>query len=113
MNNVLSLVRSARRLSEPGAILYSDHMLAELVALHDDMIAQLRLECLRAVGSTNFLTGMIAEHEQRADELRAHVHVAGTVAAMPGASTTPAPKRRGRWLRRSPGILKRQLTAAL
>ena len=116
MNNVLSLVHSARLLPEPGAILYSDHMLAELAALHDDMVGQLRLECLRVVGSTGFLTGLIEQHEKTAAELRSQLGVLATESAPPGAPELKArlaPKRRGRWLRRLPSALKRHLRAAL
>lgn len=66
--------RSATRANfNPGAGLYSDQMLAELLALHEEMIAQLRLERLGAVGSTDFLTGMIAQHEKAAAMLRAQL----------------------------------------
>lgn len=110
MNNVLSLVQSAHLSPEPGAILYSDHMLAELAALHDDMIAQLRLDCLRFVESTNFLSGMIAQHEKTAAELRAHLHVLATVPETMDKPKPLTPKRRGRWLRRLPAALRRHLT---
>jgi hypothetical protein len=61
---------SARANFDPGAGLYSDHMLTELLVLHEEMVAQLRLERLGSVGTTDFLTGMIAQHEKAAAMLR-------------------------------------------
>jgi hypothetical protein len=66
--------RSASRANfDPGAGLYSDHMLNELLVLHEKMVAQLRLERLSSVGTTDFLTGMIAQHEKAAMMLRAQL----------------------------------------
>ncbi|HSY54642.1 MAG TPA: hypothetical protein VK785_09355 [Opitutaceae bacterium] len=64
--------------SHPGSGLYSDHMLAELLALQEEMIAQLRLERLRVVDAAgfltdridHFLTGIIDQHEKAAAILR-------------------------------------------
>lgn len=71
MNNVLPLIHAARNTADPTSILYSDHMLAELLALHEDMIEQLRLERLETVGNLEFLTTMIDQHEKTAAMLRA------------------------------------------
>lgn len=71
MNNVISLVQAARISSDPGPILYSERMVAELLALHEEMIVQLRLERLEVVGCGDFLTGMIDQHEKTAALLRA------------------------------------------
>ena len=46
-------------------------MFAELLALHEEMIAQLRLERAEKVGSVEFLTSMIEQHEATAALLRA------------------------------------------
>ena len=73
MNRVLSLVRSARTSSGPESRLNSDSMLAEFVALHEDMVEQLRLERLGTVGSTAFLTSLIEQHEKTAAMLRAKI----------------------------------------
>jgi hypothetical protein len=73
MNRVLSLVRSARTSSAPASRLNSDSMLAEFVALHEDMVEQLRLERLGTVGSTAFLTSLIDQHEKTAAMLRAKI----------------------------------------
>ena len=70
MNKVLSLVQAARTSSDPRPVLCSDEMLSELLALHEDMIAQLCLERLEAVGNANFLTDMIDQHESTAAMLR-------------------------------------------
>jgi hypothetical protein len=48
----------------------SDRMLAELLALNEEMILQLRLERLSTVGTTDFIAGMIDQHEQAAGKLR-------------------------------------------
>jgi osmotically-inducible protein OsmY len=81
MNNVLSLLQAARASSDPAPILDSDHMLAELLVLHEEMIVQLRLERMGAAGSVEFLTGMIEQHEKTAAMLRAKLeqHDAGAI----------------------------------
>ena len=73
MNNVISLVQAARISQNPRPILYSERMLAELLALHEEMIVQLRLERHGVVGSADFLTGMIEQHEKTAAMLRARL----------------------------------------
>jgi hypothetical protein len=78
MNKVLPFVPAVRVSSDPGSGLYSDHMLAELLALQEGMIAQLRLERLKVTDPTNFLTdmidhfftGVIDQHEKTAAMLR-------------------------------------------
>jgi hypothetical protein len=79
MNNVLSFVQPAGASSDSGPGLYSDHMLAELLALQEETIAQLRLERLMVAGTADFLadiidhflTGAIEQHEKAAAMLRA------------------------------------------
>jgi hypothetical protein len=78
MNNVLPIVPAGRTFSDSDLGLYSDHMLVELLALQEEMIAQLRLERLRAADTADFLTGMIDhfltgvidQHEKAAALLR-------------------------------------------
>jgi hypothetical protein len=78
MNNVLPFVPAGRISSDSVSGLYSDHMLAELLALQEGMIAQLRLERLRVADTADFLTGMIDhfltgvidQHEKAAALLR-------------------------------------------
>jgi uncharacterized protein (DUF305 family) len=48
-------------------------MSAELLRLHEEMVDQLRLERLSGVGSTDFIRGMIAQHEAAAAMLRAQL----------------------------------------
>lgn len=48
----------------------SDRMLLELLALNEEMILQLRVERTDAAGTTDFLTGMIEQHELVASKLR-------------------------------------------
>jgi len=50
---------------------YPDHMVAELLAMHEEMIVQLLLERLGVVGAADFLTSLIEQHEKAADMLRA------------------------------------------
>lgn len=45
-------------------------MLIELLALNDEMIEQLHFERREVPGTTDFLTGMIAQHEKAAASLR-------------------------------------------
>ena len=71
MNHVLSLVQAARRSSDPRPRLRSDRMLAELLALHDEMVEQLRLERRGGADHAGFLAGMIEQHEKTAALLRA------------------------------------------
>ena len=56
-------------------------MLGELLLLHEEMIAQLRLERMGAAGSVDFLTGLIDQHEKTAAMLRAKLeqHDAGAI----------------------------------
>jgi hypothetical protein len=73
MNQVLNLLRVALASSDPGTRLYSDHMLSELLHLHEEMIAQLCVERLEATSNTEFLTDIIAQHEATAAMLRSHL----------------------------------------
>jgi hypothetical protein len=72
MNNVRALLQTARASSEPG-VLYSDHMLAELAALHEEMVAQLLLELLSGADNSDFIVSMTAQHERAAASLRSRL----------------------------------------
>ncbi|HEY4989226.1 MAG TPA: hypothetical protein VII09_05425 [Opitutaceae bacterium] len=48
------------------SVLQSDRMLNELLALNDEMIEQLHFERREVPGTTDFLTGMIEQHEKAA-----------------------------------------------
>lgn len=96
MNNVLSLIQAARKSPNPHPELYSEHMLAELLALHGEMIEQLRLERLASTCSVDFLTDLIAQHEKTAGLLRAKLEnyeaeIGGET--MPQPPPTRAPRR--------------------
>lgn len=73
MNPILSLVQDANASSDPFPILYSDHMLAELADLHDEMILQLRLELAGFSGKADFFNAMIDQHKKTAALLRAQL----------------------------------------
>jgi hypothetical protein len=63
MNNVLSLVQAACTFSDPDSGWCADEMLSELLALQDEMIMQLRFECLEVVGSIDSPASMIDQHD--------------------------------------------------
>jgi hypothetical protein len=71
MTNALSLVQAAHQSSDLNPPLYSDHMLSELLALHDQMVVQLRREHLGVIVIASYLTGEIDRHEKAAALLRA------------------------------------------
>ena len=70
MNQVLALVQAAHASASPFSDNYSDHMLSELLALHEDMIGQLHRERVEIADSGDFIAGMIAQHEKSAVMLR-------------------------------------------
>ncbi len=78
MKNVLFPVRAAHASPGLNPDVYSDHMLSGLLALHEQLIGQLRLEHIGAVVMADFLTGMIDQHEKAAALLQAQLesHVA-------------------------------------
>jgi len=84
MNHVLSLVQAARLSPDPGQILYSDHMLAELLALHEEMIGQLRFERHELISNVDSLARMIEQHEKTAAMLRAKLEKPGADKAKDG-----------------------------
>ena len=79
--NVLPFVPSANPPSPRNPGRCPEPLLAELLALNLEMIEQLRAERLSVVGTTHFLTGMIAHHEKAAALLRAQ---------LVGSATDPA-----------------------
>lgn len=70
MNNVLLLVRKARQGTDPRRRLGTDAMLTELVALHDEMLEQLRADQHGDVANPAFLADMIRQHEEATVSLR-------------------------------------------
>ena len=77
--NWADLTKAARSSAEPGSDLPAEHMLAELLALHEEMIVQLRTDSgicaknFKDAGTTDFLTGLMEQHEKTAWMLRAQL----------------------------------------
>ena len=77
--NWAELTKSARSSADPGIGLPAEHMLAELLALHEDMIVQLRTdsaacaERFKDAGTADFLTGLMERHEKAAWMLRSQL----------------------------------------
>jgi len=77
--NWAELTAAARTSADPGAGLAAEHMLRELLALHEDLIVQLRTDsecCLikhKDAGTADFLTGLMEKHEKAAWMLRAQL----------------------------------------
>ncbi len=72
------LTKAARSYADPGIGLSADHMLSELVALHEDLFVQLRKDAGDAgrvgdIGTVDFLTGLLRDHEKTAWTLRAQL----------------------------------------
>jgi hypothetical protein len=65
MTHILPFVPAGRISSDSGSGLYSDHMLAELLASQEGMIAQLRLERLRVSDTVGSLTAMIDHYASK------------------------------------------------
>jgi hypothetical protein len=70
MNNVLSLVHASRSPFEAASTGSFESLRSELLLLHEEMIAQLRLERLSGVGTAEFIKTMIDQHEHAAAVLR-------------------------------------------
>lgn len=77
--NWADLNKAARTSADPGIGLAAEHMLAELLALHEEMIVQLRADCeacaerFNDAGTADFLTGLMKRHEKTAWLLRAQL----------------------------------------
>jgi len=77
--NWADLTSAARSSADPGIDLAAEHMLSELLALHEEMIVQLRtdsaacLERFNDAGTADFLTGLMEQHEKTAWMLRAQL----------------------------------------
>ena len=61
----------------PAARCYK-RLLAELLAMNEEMILQLHLERVSDTGTAGFLTKMIAQHEKAAALLRSQLACAGS-----------------------------------
>lgn len=77
--NWADLTKSARCSADPGIDLAAEHMLSELLALHEEMIVQLRSDSdactkrFKDAGTADFLTGLMEQHEKTAWMLRAQL----------------------------------------
>ncbi len=77
--NASDLAKNARTSADSGADLPPTHMLASLLALHEEMVVQLRTDqeaCAvrhRDAGTADFLTGLMRQHEKIAWTLRAQL----------------------------------------
>ena len=79
--NWADLTRAARSSADAGIDLSAEHMLSELLALHEEMIVQLRTDgeaCatrFKDAGTADFLTGLMEQHEKAAWMLRAQLEI--------------------------------------
>ncbi len=77
--NWADLTKAARSSADPGIGLPAEHMLSELLALHEDLIVQLRTDAeacaarYKDAGTADFLTGLMEQHEKAAWMLRAQL----------------------------------------
>ena len=77
--NWADLTKAARLSADPGIGLSAEHMLSELLALHEETIVQLRTDsdaCIdryNDAGTADFLTGLMEQHEKVAWMLRAQL----------------------------------------
>ncbi len=77
--NWADLTKAARLSADPGIDLSAEHMLAELLALHEETIVQLRTDsdaCIdryNDAGTADFLTGLMEQHEKVGWMLRAQL----------------------------------------
>lgn len=77
--NWADLTKAARTSADPGIGLPAEHMLAELLALHEDLVVQLRAdsdactERFKDAGTADFLTGLMERHEKAAWMLRSQL----------------------------------------
>jgi starvation-inducible DNA-binding protein len=77
--NWADLTKAARTSADPGIGLPAEHMLAELLALHEDLVVQLRIDSenctnrFKDAGTADFLTGLMERHEKAAWMLRSQL----------------------------------------
>ena len=77
--NWSDLAAAGRISADPGIGLSGEHMLAELLDLHEEIIVRLRadsadcLDCHHDAGTADFLTGLMERHEKAAWFLRAQL----------------------------------------
>ncbi len=77
--NWADLTKAARLSADPGIGLPAERMIGELLALHEDLVVQLRAdsaacaEQFKDAGTADFLTGLMEQHEKAAWMLRAQL----------------------------------------
>lgn len=81
MNRVLDLVRASRSPFDNADTLHSESMLVELLALHEEVLAQLKLERLGSTEVPEILIGMIEQHERVASGIRLQLEALRTKGA--------------------------------
>lgn len=87
MNNVRSIAQGTGTPFGFGLTLNSDAKLAELLTLHEEMIGQLRIDRLNGLATSDFVKGMIEQHETAAARLRAQLQHHEARTALSGQST--------------------------
>lgn len=79
--NWTELAKAARIFAEPGIGLSAADMLAKLLALHEELIVQLRTDSEASIrrledrGTADFLLGLMKQHEKAAWKLRAQLEI--------------------------------------
>ncbi len=76
--NWADLTKAVRSSAAPGIGLPPNRMLSELLGLHEDLVVYLREDIastgrLGDIGTTDFLTGLLEQHEKAAWLLRSHL----------------------------------------
>lgn len=77
--NFAELAKAARSSADAGIGLSAEHMISELLALHEDLVVQLRQDSeactgrFKDAGTADFLTGLMVAHEKSAWMLRAQL----------------------------------------
>ena len=94
--NWADLTKAARTSADPGIGLAAEHMLAELLDLHEEMIVQLRTDSeactsrFKDSGTADFLTGLMEQHEKAAWMLRAQLETEEEETTQNETFATPA-----------------------
>jgi len=71
--------KAARSSADPGIDLAAEHMISELLALHEELIVQIRKDAcacagkFKDAGTADFLTGLMERHEKAAWMLRSQL----------------------------------------
>jgi len=70
---MFALSFSSRASFDPSHDLYSDHILVELLIMHEQLIEQLHRKGSKGITALNQSRALIDRHEQTATRLRAHL----------------------------------------